>query len=75
MLITEEDTSMAEGKKQRIAGILDLLKASGAKDQHLEELQTKVDSLIDDQGIHFHWHGDTGGDGIPDTHVDIDTLS
>jgi hypothetical protein len=74
-LITEEDASMAEGKKPRMARILDLLKASGVKDQHLEELQTKVDSLIDDFGIHFHWHGDTGGDGVPDTHVDIDTLA
>jgi hypothetical protein len=65
---------MAEGRKPRIAAVIELLKASGVKDQHLEELQTRVDSLID-EGIHFHWHGDTGGDGVPDTHVDIDTLT
>jgi hypothetical protein len=67
-------TSMSESKKPRVAAIIDLLKASGVKDQHLEELQTKVDSLIDD-GIHFHWHGDTGGDGVPDTFIDIDTVT
>jgi hypothetical protein len=72
-LITEEDTSMAEGKKPRVAAIIDLLKASGVKDQHLEELQTKLDSFIDDGGIHFHWHGDTGGDGLADTFIDVDT--
>jgi len=63
---------MAEGKKPRMAAILDLLKASGVKDQHLKELQTKVDALIDD-GVHLHWHGDLSGDGVPDTFVDVDT--
>jgi hypothetical protein len=71
-VITEEDTSMAEGKKTRVAAVIDVLKAVGVKDQHLAELQAKVDAIVD-YGIHFHWHGDTGGDGIPDTFIDIDT--
>jgi hypothetical protein len=73
MLITEEDTPMAEGKKPRIAEIIESLKASGVKDQHLEELQTKLDAFVD-RGVNIDIVGDFDHDGIIDTNIHIHNL-
>jgi hypothetical protein len=64
---------MAEGKKPRLAAIIESLKASGVKDQDLEKLQATVDLLVD-AGIHAHVHVpiDTTGDGVWDTQVNLD---
>ncbi len=57
---------MAEGKKARVAAIIDSLKASGVKDQQLAQIQTQLDSFVS-AGINIDIVGDFDHDGLIDT--------
>jgi hypothetical protein len=64
---------MAEGKKPRVAAIIESLKSSGMKDQHLQELQTKLDAFII-EGVNIDIVGDFDHDGRTDTNIHVHNL-
>lgn len=61
-------------EKPRIAAIIDSLRASGVKDQHLAEIQTKLDAFVD-RGVNIDIVGDFDHDGIIDTNIHIHNLT
>jgi hypothetical protein len=57
-------TQSKRTKPERVAAIVDVLKAHGMRDEDVTEIQTRIDPLLEEE-THIHVEGDN-------THIHVD---